>query len=74
MVSGQLHTTYAVRQAKLRAVPISQEAWRAPEPVGTLWRREKSYTVGSRAWAVQLIEDKYKMVVNCIQLFTVGYT
>jgi hypothetical protein len=40
---GQLHTPAASALVKQRLVPIGYEAGWAPEPVWTLWRREKSY-------------------------------
>jgi hypothetical protein len=59
-VSGQPHAPIALPPAKLCAVPLGQEAGRAPEPVWTLWRREKFCHAGNRAQAAQSIEDKYK--------------
>jgi hypothetical protein len=44
-VSGQFHA-----RAALPPVPIGQDAGWAPEPVWTLWRREKSLApAGNRA-------------------------
>jgi hypothetical protein len=42
-VSGQLHAPAASPAGKEPSVSIGQEAGLSPEPVGTMWRREKSY-------------------------------
>jgi hypothetical protein len=52
-VCGQLHAPAALPPGKEPPVPIGQEAGCAPEPVWTLWRREKSCTAGNRTRAVQ---------------------
>jgi hypothetical protein len=41
-VSGQLHAPAALLPMNQLSVPIGYEAEWAPEPVWTLWRREKS--------------------------------
>jgi hypothetical protein len=40
-------------------VPIGWEAGWAPEPVYTLWKREKSCTAGNQTWAVQPVAHHY---------------
>jgi hypothetical protein len=40
-------------------VPIGYEVRWAPEPVWTLWRREKSCTAGNRTRAVQPVARRY---------------
>jgi hypothetical protein len=46
-VSGQLHVPAALPLGKEPTVPTGQEAGWAPEPVWTLWRREKSCPAGN---------------------------
>jgi hypothetical protein len=41
-LSGQLHFPAACNQEKELPVPFEQEVRLAPEPVWTLWSREKS--------------------------------
>lgn len=40
--NGQPHTSATLPLGTEPLVPIGQEAGRAPEPVGTLWRKQKS--------------------------------
>jgi hypothetical protein len=42
-VSGQLHAPAALPSEKESAVRIGEEAWCAPDPVWTTWRRESSW-------------------------------
>jgi hypothetical protein len=61
-MSGQLHAPSALPPGKEALGPIGQEAGLAPEPVWTLWRREKfcSYRdLISDSSAVQLVTIRY---------------
>jgi hypothetical protein len=59
-VSGQLYVPAALLPGKEPHVPIVQEAGRAPEPVGTLWSREKSLgPAGNKTAAVQHVARRY---------------
>jgi hypothetical protein len=52
-VSGKLHALAALHLGKEPSVDIEEQTWWAPEPVLTLWRREKSLTlVGNRTPAI----------------------
>jgi hypothetical protein len=54
-VSGQLHGP-----AALPSVPTGQEAGWAPEPIWTLWSREKSLSPnGNRNQALQPVARQY---------------
>jgi hypothetical protein len=48
----KLHAPAALPSKKEPRVPIGEEARWAPQPVWTLWGREKSYTVGNRTRAI----------------------
>jgi hypothetical protein len=52
-VSGQLHALATMTPGKEPPVPIGYEAGSAPEPVWTLWGKEKSCTAGNRTRDVQ---------------------
>jgi hypothetical protein len=59
-VSCQLHAPTTLPQGKESPVPIGQEAEWAPEPVWTLWSREKSFApAGNRTPAVQTVASYY---------------
>jgi hypothetical protein len=58
-VSGQLHAPAALPPGKVHPPPIGQEAGWAPEPVWTLWRREKSYTCQEWNPAFQPVAHRY---------------
>jgi hypothetical protein len=59
-VSGQLHTPAALLLGKEHPVPIGYEAGCAPEPVWTLWSREKSLApAGNRTPAFQPVAHRY---------------
>jgi hypothetical protein len=45
-MSGQLHASAALPSGKQKPVAVIQEAGWAPEPVLTLWTREKSLASG----------------------------
>jgi hypothetical protein len=52
-VSSQFHAPIALSRGKQLPVPIGEAGW-APEPVWTLWRKEKSLTpLGNQTVAVQ---------------------
>jgi hypothetical protein len=51
--SGQFHAPGALSAEKEPPVSIEHDALWAPEPVETLWRREKSCAAGNRTRAVQ---------------------
>jgi hypothetical protein len=61
-LSGQLHASAALLQAKEFPLPIGQEAGWAPEPVWTMWRKEKSCPYRdskSDTSAVQPVASRY---------------
>jgi hypothetical protein len=58
-VSGHLDAPAALPKWKSHTVPIGQEAVWAPEPVWTLWRREKSYPAENISRALQLVVHRY---------------
>jgi hypothetical protein len=49
----QFHVTAALVPGKEHPVPTWQQPGRDPQPVWTLWSREKSYSVGNRIPALQ---------------------
>jgi hypothetical protein len=61
-VSCQLHALASSRPGKEPQVPILFKVGWAPEPVWTLWRREKSYPCGNRNPAVHPLATHY---TNC---------
>jgi hypothetical protein len=59
-VSGRLHASAILALGKERPVLIAQEAGWTPEPVLTLWRREKSLAhAGNRTPVVQTVTRCY---------------
>jgi hypothetical protein len=54
-MSDQVHTPVVLPPGKELPVPIVEEAGWAPEPFGTLWNTEKSFTsVRNRSLAVAM--------------------
>jgi hypothetical protein len=51
-VSGQLHDPTALPAVKEPPIPIGYVVWWTPEPVWTLWRREKILTPAGNQTAV----------------------
>jgi hypothetical protein len=59
-VSRQLHAPATLQPGKEPPVSIEQNAWWAPEPVWTLWSKEKSLApAGNRIPAVHTVTGRY---------------
>jgi hypothetical protein len=59
-VNGQLHALVALPPGKEPPVSIGQEAGWVPEPVSTLWSRDKTHApAGNRTLSVQLVSLRY---------------
>jgi hypothetical protein len=73
-VNGQLHTLAALPPGKEPLIPIGYEAEWAPDPVWTLWHREKSLASAGNRTSVVLsypgsILGSKKILLHIVKLF-----
>jgi hypothetical protein len=68
-VSGQLHAPAALSTWQKPPVLIRQEAGWAPQPIWTLWRREKSCTAEKRTQVIQPVARRCTDWAICLSIF-----